>query len=113
MLQAHLSSKVATLVEEVFRRAGYGVLKNTSFTVETVLVFVYKLLNNTVAQQTRCVTASQPDHIGNVHMHSTSMSGRIKFGGVVYQFCQWLAVKNVLLIFSSSDPNQVLWCLVQ
>ena len=55
MLQAHLSSKVATLVEEVFRRAGYGVLKNTSFTVETVLVFVYQLLNNTVAQQTRYV----------------------------------------------------------
>ena len=67
MLQAHLSSKVATLVEEVFRRAGCGVLKNTSFTVETVLVFVYKLLNNTVAQQTRYVTASQPDHIGHTH----------------------------------------------
>ena len=50
MLQAQLSSKVATLVEEVFRRAGYGVLKNTAFTVETLLVFVYKLLTNSVAQ---------------------------------------------------------------
>ena len=84
MLQAHLSSKVATLVEEVFRRAGYGVLKNTSFTVETVLVFVYKLLNNTVAQQTRYVTASQPDHIGQVHTQSTSQHVRLfKFGSCV------------------------------
>ena len=67
------SSKVATLVEEeVFRRAGYGVLKNTSFTVETVLVFVYKLLNNTVAQQTRYVTASQPFHIGHIHTHESA-----------------------------------------
>ena len=81
MLQAHLSSKVATLVEEVFRRAGYGVLKNTSFTVETVLVFVYKLLNNTVAQQTRYVSASQPDHIGQVHTR-VNMSGYLCLGVV-------------------------------
>ena len=59
MLQAHLSSKVATLVEEVYRRAGYGVLKNTSFTVETVLVLVYKLLSNTdIPQQQRYVTVA-------------------------------------------------------
>ena len=61
---------------KLFRTAGYGVLKNTSFTVETVLLFVYKLLNNTVAQQTRYVTAAQPDHIGQVHTHTrVSMPG--------------------------------------
>ena len=77
MLQAPLSSKVhvATLVEEVFRRAGYGVLKNTSFTVETVLVFVYKLLNNTVAQQTRFVTDMSRHVILSHPQTQTSSSG--------------------------------------
>ena len=42
-----LSSKVATLVEEVFRRQA---MVYTAFTVETLLVFVYKLLTNSVSQ---------------------------------------------------------------
>ena len=46
-----LSSKVATLVEEVFRRAGYGVH------IETLLVFVYKLLTNSVAQPAAAAAA--------------------------------------------------------
>ena len=54
-----LSSKVATLVEEVFRRQA---MVYTAFTVETLLVFVYKLLTNSVSQ------AAAPRYVPSWHV---------------------------------------------